>query len=261
MAVLAALGEVVLQRAGDLGALLLSARRALAAGGRLHIDAVETLRQTHRLFFDAVPLVLVAGVAVGGVVAMQGLMYVARYSASEVFGWAAALSAYRDVGPLLLGCGLAARIGARVTAELAVMAARERLDAVRALGLDPEPTVVWPRLVATVACSTLFWAPACTLVLGVAFVVASLIGDQRIATSVWSVVSYVDAGTLVNGLLRMVLFGLIVGLSSCHAAVSVEASEDRSAGAIGRAVYAGSVLSLAGVVVANAVVSLLGGTG
>ncbi|MBI1944413.1 MAG: ABC transporter permease [Deltaproteobacteria bacterium] len=259
MAVLAAVGVAVERRAEEIGALVLSARRALAAGGRLRIDAVETLRQTDRLFFDALPLVLVAGVAVGGVVAMQGLSYVTRYSAGEVFGWAAAMSAYRDVGPLLLGCGLAARIGARNTAELAVMAARERLDAVRALGLDPEPTVVWPRLVGTVLCSLLFWAPACTLVLGVAFVVASLIGDQRVATSVWSVVSYAHAGTLLNGLVRMVAFGLIVGLSSCHAGVSVATSDDRSAGAIGRAVYAGSVLSLAGVVVTNAVVSLLGG--
>lgn len=261
MAVLAVLGEAVLRRAADIGALLSSAKRALAAGGRLRIDAVETLRQTDRLFFDALPLVLVAGVAVGGVVAMQGLSYVARYSATEVFGWAAAMSAYRDVGPLLLGCGLAGRIGARITTELAVMAARERLEAVRALGLDPEPTVVWPRLVATVLCSVLFWAPACTLVLGVAFVVASLIGDQRIASSVWSVVSYVDARTLLDGLARMVVFGGIIGLSSCHAGVSVEAGDDRSAGAIGRAVYAGSVLSLAGVVVTNAVLSLLGGAG
>lgn len=165
------------------------------------------------------------------------------------------------MGPLLLGCGIAARIGARTTAELAVMAARERLDAVRALGIDPEPAVVWPRLVATVACSVLFCAPACTLVLAVAFIVAALIGDQRLATSAWSVASYVDASTLVNGLVRMVLFGVVVGLSSCHAGVSVSASEDRSAGAIGRAVYAGSVLSLAGVVVTNAVMSLLGGTG
>lgn len=261
MTLLAALGQAVERGAGDVGALLLSARRALCAGARLRIDVAETLRQTDRLFFDAVPLVAVASVAVGGVVAMQGLNYVARYSATEVFGWAAALSAYRDVGPLLLGCGLAARLGARTTAELAVMAARERLDAVRALGIDPEPAVVWPRLVATVACSVLFWAPACTVVVVVAFVVASLIGDQRLATSAWSVVNYVDAGVLVNGLLRMVLFGLVVGLSSCHAGVSVANGEDRSAGAIGRAVYAGSVLSLAGVVVSNAVLSVLGGTG
>lgn len=260
MAFLAAVGEAVLRRAWEIGSLVLSARRAAVATGRLRVDAVETLRQTHRLFFDAVPLVAVAAVAVGGVVAMQGLNYVARYSATEVFGWAAALSAYRDVGPLLLGCGLAAKTGARLTAELAVMAARERLDAVRALGLDPEPTVVWPRLLATIACSLLFWAPACTLVLGVAFVVAAIVGDQRMATSLWSVVEYVDAATLLQGLARMAVFGLVVGLASCHAGMSVEHGEDRSAGAIGRAVYAGAVLSLAGVVLSNAVLSLLGGT-
>ncbi len=260
MALLATLGDAVIEVAGELGALLLRARRALVAVAHVRVYAMEVLRQTDRLFFDALPLVIVASVAVGGVVAMQGLSYVARYSAGEVFGWAAALSAYRDVGPLLLGCGLAARIGARNTAELAVMAGRERLEALRALGIDPEPTVVWPRLVATLLCSVLFWAPACTLVLGTSFVVAALIGDQRFATSVWSVVSYVDAATLLNGLVRMAVFGLVVGLASCNAGLSVEASEERSAGAIGRAVYTGSVLSLTGVVLANAVLSLAGGT-
>jgi phospholipid/cholesterol/gamma-HCH transport system permease protein len=161
---------------------------------------------------------------------------------------------------MLLGCGLAARTGARNTAEVAMMAARERPDAVRALGLDPERVIILPRLVATMLVALLFYLPSCTLVFLVGSVLAQLVGDQPVTTSVWSFVSYFEPISIVNGALRMTLFGLVVGLASCHAGVSVEKSGDKSARAIGRAVYSGSVLSLCGVMVVNAVLSLAGGT-
>ena len=255
---IAAVGTQILVILEELGALLLRSGRTVIAVARGRVDGRETMRQLDRMVKDAIPLMLVACAVVGGIVAMQGLGYIKRYSASEVFGWAAAMSAYRDVGPLLLGCGLAARTGARNTGEVAMMAARERLDAVRALGLDPERVLIAPRVVATVLTSALVYLPSCTLVLGVGFVLASIVGGQSMAASFWSVVEYFTPYALLNGAVRMSLFGAVVGLASCQAGVSVERSADRSAGAIGRAVYTGSVVSLCGVMALNAALSLLG---
>jgi phospholipid/cholesterol/gamma-HCH transport system permease protein len=242
------------------GALLLRTGAVLRALVRGRVDGRETLRQLDRLMTDALPLMIVSSFVVGGIVAMQGLGYVRRYSASEVFGWAAGLSAYRDIGPLLLGCALAARTGARNTAEIAMMSARERLAAIRALGLDPERVLIAPRLVATVLVATLLYLPACTLVFVIGCALASIVGDQPLTVSLWSFVSYLEPRSIGNGLWRVALFGAVVGLASCHSGVSVEKSADRSAAAIGRAVYAGSVLSLAGVMLLNAALSLAGGT-
>jgi phospholipid/cholesterol/gamma-HCH transport system permease protein len=222
------------------------------------MDVRETLRQVDRMLGDALPLLGVSCVVVGGMFAMQGLGYIERYSASEVFGWAAAMSAFRDVGPMLLGCGLAARTGARNTTEVALMAAREQLDALRALGLDPWHVLLLPRLVATVVVAALVYFPASAAVMVVAFVTAELIGGQAVAVSFWSVIEYFEPAALANGLLRMTLFGVVVGASSCIAGARVEQS-DRSAGAVGRAVYAGSVGSLCGVMSTNAALSLWGG--
>lgn len=231
---------------------------AVNTQGPQGIDGAETLRQVDRMLGDALPLLALSCFVVGGICAMQGLGYIERYAASEVFGWAAAMSAFRDIGPLLLGCGLAARVGARNTAEVAVMAARERLDAVRALGLDPWSVLLLPRLMATVVVAALVYFPACALVMVVAFVLAQLIGGQAVTVSFWSLVEYFQPAALANGLLRMTLFGVVVGASSCLAGAAVESS-DRSARAVGRAVYAGSVGSLCGVMTTNAALSLLGG--
>ena len=260
MSPVALVGARVIVVLEETGALVMRLAATLARLARGRVDGRETLRQLDRLLRDALPLMITSALVVGGIVGMQGLQYIRRYAAGEVFGWAAALSAYRDVGPLLLGCGLAARTGARNTAEVAMMAARERLDAVRALGLDPERVLIAPRVVATVLVAALLYLPACTLVLAVGFVVAALVGGQPVSVSFWSLATYVEPVSFANGALRMTLFGVVVGLSSCHAGVAVERADDKSAGAIGRAVYAGSVLSLAGVVVTNALLSLLQGT-
>jgi phospholipid/cholesterol/gamma-HCH transport system permease protein len=256
--VVAALGFRVLFLLESLGALLLRSWATFASFARARVDGRETLRQTDRMLRDAIPLMTLTCTVVGGIVAMQGLGYIKRYAASEVFGWAAGLSSYRDVGPLLLGVGLAARTGARNTAEVAMMAARERLDAVRALGLDPERVLVMPRVIATIFTAALLYLPASSLVLVVGYTLANIIGGQNIAISFWSFAEYIDPTCLANGIARMTLFGAIIGVASCHAGVALEASPDKSAGAIGRAVYFGSVVSLCGVMVGNAVLSLVG---
>lgn len=255
------LGSRVLFTLEELGALVRRAAAVASALIRRRLDGRETLRQLDRLLLDAVPLITLGCLVVGGIVAMQGMGYIQRYSGTEVFGWAAGMSSYREVGPLLLGIALAARTGARNTAEIAMMAARERLDAVRALGLDPELVLIAPRLVATVLLAMILYVPACTLVFLTSCLLASLLGDQSISVSVWSFLSYVEPVAILNGLLRMTVFGAVVGLSSCHAGTGVERTADRSAGAIGRAVYSGSVFALTGVVLSNATISLVGGTG
>lgn len=253
-------GARALRMVEETGTLAVRGARFLRALTSLRVDGRETIRQWDRLLRDALPLMAVSASVVGGIVAMQGLGYIERYAASEVFGWAAGRSSFREVGPLLLGTALAARTGARNTAEIAMMAARERLDAIRALGLDPDRCLVFPRLLATILVAVVLYFPACALVFLVATLFASGMGDQRIWTSLWSFSTYVGFAPVLQGFARMALFGAVVGLASCHAGVSVERSADRSAGAIGRAVYAGSVLALAGVMVSNAVLSVMGGT-
>jgi phospholipid/cholesterol/gamma-HCH transport system permease protein len=202
-------------------------------------------------------------IVIGGIVGLQGLGYLTRYNATEVFGWAAALSAFRDVGPLLLAFAIAARVGTKNSAQVATLAVRERLDALCALGLDPHAAVTAPRVVAVVVTAVVLYPLAALSILAVGFGFARVLGDQSLAISLWSVHSYMNAVVVVEGLLRLALFGLIIGLCTTHAGLGLWQKTDGkgSANAVGDAVYRGSVLSLVGVVTVNLVLSLLGGTG
>ncbi len=257
------------------GALLLRLLLVLRVLVRGRCDARETLRLVDTALRDAAPTTVVGSFIIGGIVGLQGLGYLSRYNATEVFGWAAALSAFRDVGPLLLAFALAARVGTKNSAATATLAARERLDALAALGLDPHAVVTAPRVVAVVVAAVVLYPFAATIILAVGFVFARLLGGQSLAISAWSVVNYVQAPLILEGLARLALFGLLIGLCTTHAGLSLwQRADDHGGGdarsrgpgestaqAVGGAVYRGSVLSLVGVVVVNLVMSLLGGTG
>jgi ABC-type transporter Mla maintaining outer membrane lipid asymmetry permease subunit MlaE len=62
------------------------------------------------------------------------------------------------------------------------------------------------------------------------------------------------------GLVRMALFGALIGFASCQAGLRVERDPEKSARAIGGAVYRSSVACMGGIVVLNLLASILGGT-
>jgi phospholipid/cholesterol/gamma-HCH transport system permease protein len=262
MSAFAAAGALVLRCFGVVQALL-----------SRQVSAREVVRLVDDIVADAAVTVALGSVVIGGIVGMQGLGYLERYNASDVFGWAAAMSAFRDVGPLLLAFALAARVGTRNSAQTATLAVRERLDALAALGLDPRAAVAAPRVIAIVVAALVLYPLAAALILGVGFVFARILGGQSLAVSMWSVVEYVDARVIGEGLLRLSCFGLWIGLCTTEAGFSLWASSSTSstsstsssastssARAVGDAVFRGSVWSLTGVVLVNLALSLLGGT-
>lgn len=251
----ARVGERALSICHDVGGQFLVSMRAVARLLRLRVDAAEVLRHTDRFAVASLPLVLVGAIIIGGVVAMQGLGYIARYNATDVYGWASGVSAFREVGPMLLGLTLASRLGAKNTAELASMMARERIDALTALGLDEERVVIAPRFFAIVLSAALLYPVATTTVLLASYVLAWAIGDQLLAASWSSLIEYMPWTVVLEGFLRLIAFGAVIAVSSCWFGTR----GGRDARAIGRAVYAQSVASLTGVVVLNLYLTFLGG--
>jgi phospholipid/cholesterol/gamma-HCH transport system permease protein len=255
------IGALALRLIGDVGALALLFGHSCMLLVRGRVDGREWVRHLSRFLFGSLAIVMSGSVVVGGVVAMQGLNYVSRYSAREVFGWAVGLSSFRDVAPLLLGFTIAARLGTKNAAELATLSARERIDAIEALGLDADETVVAPRLWAIAAASAVLYPFATTTVLLSSFLVAWGVGDQPLPVSWWSLTTYMHASIALQGMERLVAFGVLVGTVSCHFGQALRApGAPRDARAIGRAVFSSSVASMCGIVVLNLYLSFIGGT-
>lgn len=77
-------------------------------------------------------------------------MYTTKFGARLYTGWAAGYALLWEFGPLLLGLIVAARIGARNAAELALLSVNGQLEGLRGISLDPFGLLVAPRVVAAV---------------------------------------------------------------------------------------------------------------
>ncbi len=156
-------------------------------------------------------LVLVAGVCVGAMLAVQFHDTLVRFGASSMLGAAVALSLIRELGPVLSALLLLGRAGAALAAEIAGMRGSQQIDALACMGVDPLAYLVVPRLVACVVS-----LPLLTAVFDVAGIAGSmLVGRISFAIPeallLDSAASGVGSDDLTMGFVKSAVFGLLIG--------------------------------------------------
>src|SRR3954466_6350709 len=80
-------------------------------------------------------IILVSGLFVGMVLALQGYETLQRFGASESLGVLVALSLVRELGPVVAGLLFASRAGSAITAEISLMKATEQLSAMEMMAV------------------------------------------------------------------------------------------------------------------------------
>src|SRR5437763_10422107 len=90
-------------------------------------------------------IILVSGLFVGMVLALQGYDTLQRFGASESLGVLVALSLVRELGPVVAGLLFASRAGSAITAAIGLLKATDQLSAMEMMAVDPIARVVAPR--------------------------------------------------------------------------------------------------------------------
>jgi phospholipid/cholesterol/gamma-HCH transport system permease protein len=241
----------VAQTVGQMGIVASQIVQRLA---KVDLDGRELLRNMYKMGVKSLPIVIVTALFTGAIMVVQAAPIVQRYGAHGLLGWGAGFGTLREIGPLLTALLISGRVGANNTAELGTMTVTEQIDALRALAIDPVAFLVVPRFIAIVA--TLFlstlYADALAL-FGAAYAGDVLIGVEPITFYNGLVSGLLGIGDVMNGLLKSVIFGIMIGLSSCHFGLSVEGG----APGVGRSVNATVVTSAAGIFVVDYLVSFL----
>ncbi|GAA6133874.1 lipid asymmetry maintenance ABC transporter permease subunit MlaE [Oceaniserpentilla sp. 4NH20-0058] len=104
------------------------------------------ITQVFHLGVLSLPIILVAGVFVGMVLALQGYYILSSYGSQEVIGQMVALSLLREFGPVMSALLFVGRAGSALTAEIGLMKTTEQLSAMEIMGVDPYQRVFSPRL-------------------------------------------------------------------------------------------------------------------
>jgi phospholipid/cholesterol/gamma-HCH transport system permease protein len=156
-------------------------------------------------------IIIVSGLFIGMVVALQGYHTLVKFGATQELGTLVALSVARELGPVVTALLFAGRAGSALTAEIGLMKATEQLSSMEMMAVDPVRRVIAPRL----------WGgfislPLLTIIFNaVAILGAYLVGVQWLGLDAGSFWSNMQASVgfsadVVNGLLKSIVFGLVV---------------------------------------------------
>lgn len=172
-----------------------------------------TLREIYFSGVLSLVIILVSGMFVGMVLALQGYDVLNRYGADESLGILVALSLVRELGPVVAGLLFASRAGSAITAEIGLMKTTEQLSAMEMMAVDPLARVVAPRFWGGLISMPLLTALFSMLgIYGAYLVGVRLIGID--AGAFWgNMQAAVDFRyDIVNGIIKSAVFGAAVSL-------------------------------------------------
>ena len=191
-------------------------------------------------------IILVSGLFVGMVLALQGYQTLQRFGAAESLGVLVALSLVRELGPVVAGLLFASRAGSAITAEIGLMKATEQLSAMEMMAVDPIARVVAPR----------FWAGVISMPLLAALFSAMgvfggyLVGARLIGVDEGAFWSQMQAAVdfrqdVLNGFIKSLVFGVAVTWIAVFEGYDAPPTAEGVSGATTRTVVESSLAILA----------------
>src|SRR6516225_2342080 len=190
--------------------------------GRTPFRAASFFRESVRAGVDSVPLVGLVCFFLGLTMALLTGYQLQRFGTERLIPGLVAIAFTRELGPLITGIMLAARIGAAFTAELGTMTVSEEVEAIEAMGIGPLRFLVAPRMLAL-----FFLMPCLSTISNVSAIVAtSLISKAYFSIAFPYFLDLVrDAlliRDLITGVLKSFLFGLLIAAIACYRGLSVK---------------------------------------
>ncbi|MEM6341226.1 MAG: ABC transporter permease [Pseudomonadota bacterium] len=203
---------------------------SLAAVGRVTIFAWDTLTHLLRppiylrevmisLFqigWLSLPVVGLTAVFTGGALALQIYAGGARFNAEAVVPQIVAIGMVRELGPVLVGLMIAARVTSSIAAEIATMKVTEQIDALTTLSTNPMKYLTLPRvLAATLVVPALVAVGDVIGIFGGYAVATGTLGFNP-ATYIRNTVDFLELSDIVSSLIKGAVFGFIASLMGCY---------------------------------------------
>ena len=193
--------------------------------------------------YRSLPLTLGAATLIGATVVLQAGVYATKFGARLYIGWAAGFALIWEFGPLLLGLMMAARIGARNAAEMALLTVNGQMEGFRGISLDPFRILVAPRVVASLLSVLALTTTTFLVAVGWELVAAFFTLHLPVRIFLQAFSDMLRWGDLAGGVLKTAAFGLAISVVSTAAGLRATGG----ARGVGQAAAAAVVASCAAI--------------
>jgi phospholipid/cholesterol/gamma-HCH transport system permease protein len=181
--------------------------------------------QLYQSGLKVVHVVLLVGVFIGMIVALQTGLELSRFGQQDQIGTIVALSMCREMGPFITATILAATVGSALAAEIGTMAVSEELSALEVMSIDRISYLVMPRVLGVaIVCPMLTVLCDAIGIVGGGLIAGSQlnVGMSLYYDSVIEALN--DRGLpfelpkeVYTGMFKSFVFGLILSVISCAA--------------------------------------------
>ncbi len=245
--------------------LALRSRSMYTFVGECVLSAFRLSRQPHRFRWRdclsemqqcgamALPIVSLISLLVGLIMAYQAAVQLRQFGADIYVADLVGLAVVREMGPMMAAVIMAGRTGAAFAATIGNMKAGEEIDALESLGILPIDFLVMPRLIALGVMMPLLAMYANVLGVIGGMLVAKIVLEIPPSAYWVEMQTIVDLSDISTGLIKSVVFGVLIGFSGCLRGLQA----DRSAAGVGRAATSAVVTGILMVIIADAVFAVV----
>lgn len=203
---------------------------ALAVAGRVTIFALEALSHIFRppfypreflaallhIGYLSLPVVGLTAIFTGGALALQIFAGGARFNAEAVVPQIVAIGMVRELGPVLVGLMIAARVTSSIAAEIATMKVTEQIDALVTLSTHPMKYLTAPRLLAALVSVPALVALGDVIGIWGGFLVGTGQLGFNGATYLRNTREFLEAADVISSLVKGAAFGGIAAMMGCY---------------------------------------------
>jgi phospholipid/cholesterol/gamma-HCH transport system permease protein len=209
----------------------------------------EVIRQLDEIGSKSLPLVALAGAAIGTVLALESRSSLVHFGAKSMLPSAIVYSIIHEMGPIVTGLVVSGRAGAGIGAELGSMKVTEQIDAIEASAVNPYKLLAFTRILACIVVLPLLTLVTdfCGLCGGwIAITLTDPISLHRFLNNGFSGVTFSD---FLAPTFRTCVFGLIIGLVASFQGMQTQGGTE----GVGRSATSSVVLSSLFVILADVI--------
>jgi len=166
--------------------------------------------------FEALGVVGILSLALGGVIIIQGFMLLPQFGQGQLMYQLLVIIIARELGPVLTSFIIIARSGTAIATELGGMVVNHEIEAYIAFGINPISFLVVPRILGVSISMLLLTVYFNIFGLLGSWFVAALATPLSFGEYVRNLLEVLQPADLAISLLKSLIFGLIVAFVSCY---------------------------------------------
>jgi len=212
-------------------------------------ESRELIRQMDAIGSKSLPLVALAGAAIGVVLSLHTRDTLARFGAKSMLPAVIVFTIIKESGPVITGLIVSGRVGAGIGAELGSMKVTDQIDAMEASAVDPYKYLVATRVWACVAMLPLLTLAADFSGILMGWISSTLVDPISLRLFVNNGMKGVIFSDFLPPTFKTAIYGLIIGIVSCFQGMRTQGG---TAG-VGRSTTSAVVLSSLFIILADVV--------